>query len=139
MANEERKVTKAEEAVVRATDLPFSLKHSTAVCRFIKNKTPDEAISLLSDVLKKKVAVPMPGQIPHKKGMMSGRYPAKATESFIKLIKNAVANASVKGMDINNLVLEGIANKGTTIHHGGRRRGESKRTNILIRVKERKK
>lgn len=137
MATENKIMAKANEAVVRADNLPISLKHCVAVCKFINNKAPDRAISLLSEVLKKKIAIPIKGEIPHRKGMMSGRYPEKASEYFIKMIRNVVANASVKGMNIENLELHGMANKGTTFHHGGRRRGEAKRTHVTITARER--
>ncbi len=86
----------------------------------------------MSKVIKKKMAVPITGEIPHRKGMMSGRYPMKASKYFIRIIRDVVANANVKGMNINNLVLHGISNKGTTTYHYGRRGGRSKRTNLTI-------
>ncbi len=138
MTTENKNTAKANEAVARADNLPISLKHCVAVCRFINNKTPDKAISQLSAVIKKKMAVPITGEIPHRKGMMSGRYPEKASGYFIKIIRNVVANASVKGMNIENLELHGMANKGTTFHHNGRKRGEAKRTHVTIIAKERK-
>lgn len=125
-----------KKATAKATNLPFSLKHSVALCRFIKNRNPDNAIELLSKVIKKKIAVPITGEIPHRKGMKSGRYPVKAAGYFIKIIRNAVANASAKGMNAECLVLHGMANKGSTMHHYGRKSGESKRTNIIITAEE---
>ena len=122
-------------AVVRAYDIPVSTRHSIALCRFIKNKSPDLVIEQLSKVIKKKIAVPITGEIPHRKGMMSGRYPGKASKYLIKMVRNVVANAGVKGMDINNLILNAIPNKGSTTYHSGRRRGKFKRTHFTIIAK----
>jgi len=67
--------------------LPLSTKHCIAICRFIRGKKIDVAMSLLEDVLKMKKAVPMRGEIPHRKGkrMERGRYPIKAAKYFVKL------------------------------------------------------
>ncbi len=77
---------KKTEAIVRGVSLPLSTKYSAAICKFIKNKKIEKAIIDLEDVLKQKKVIPMKGEIPHKKGkgIMSGRFPKKATEHFIK-------------------------------------------------------
>ncbi len=135
--NTNKSVTQEKKAVARAYDLPISTRHSIAICKFIKNKNPDRAIEHLSKVIKKKMAVPITGEIPHRKGIMSGRYPVKASKYFMRIIRDVVANANVKGMNINNLVLHGISNKGSTTYHYGRRGGRFKRTNLTIIAMER--
>jgi large subunit ribosomal protein L22 len=108
--NEEKKDSKPKkedkpkvhktEAVVLGRNLPISTKHSIALCRFVKGKTPEKAIKHLELVKKKKMAVPMKGEIPHRKGnIMSGRYPISASEYFINLLKTLSANAKVNGLD----------------------------------------
>ncbi len=92
---------KMHEAVVHGKDLPISEKHAIAICKFIKNNPVEEAVARLEQVALKKKAVPMHGEIPHRKGMVSGRYPIKAALQFIKLLKNLAANVSVNGLDLH--------------------------------------
>ena len=83
---EEKEVKiKKTNAFVNAKGLPISTKHSIAVCKFIKGKKIEKAIVDLEKVSLLKKAIPMKGEIPHRKGMMSGRYPKKSAEYFIKL------------------------------------------------------
>ena len=92
---------KLQEAAVNARDLSISPKHSIAICNMIKNNSIEKAIADLQAVVAGKKAVPMYGdEIPHRKGMMSGRYPIKAARQFIKLLRNLSANASVNGLEI---------------------------------------
>jgi len=88
------------EAVVNGKDLPISTKHAVAICNFIRNKNVDVAVYNLEQVLKFKKPVPMRGEIPHRKGIMSGRYPIKATAEFIKLLKSLKANAMVNELEL---------------------------------------
>lgn len=96
-------------AMVNSRDLAISTKHAIAICDFIRYKNPDDAIDLLERVLNKELAVPMKGEIPHRKrgllpqGKVAGRFPIKASKVFIKLIRSLVANANVKGLDVENL------------------------------------
>jgi ribosomal protein L22 len=101
------------EAVVNSFNAHLSAKTSGAVCRFIVGKKIDEAISDLNEVIGKRKAVPMRGEIPHRKGkgMMSGRYPKNAAMHFIKLLKTLSGNASVNGLE-EPVITEAIANIG---------------------------
>jgi len=102
-----KKIPSKSEAVVNGKDLPISNKHAIAICNFIRGKTIDEAAFLLSQVLQMKRAVPMKGEIPHRKGkMMSGRYPINATKVFIKLLRQLTANATVNGIEIEKVRIE---------------------------------
>lgn len=138
MENKEKQETEKKEAIARGLNLPISKKQAVSLCRFIKNKKPDDIIKSFAMVLKKKAAIPMMGGIPHRKGnLMSGRYPIKAIGYFTKLIKNAVANASVKGMDTEKIRIYGISNKGSAFPRTGRIRGRySKRTHLTIIARE---
>ncbi|MBT96507.1 MAG: uL22 family ribosomal protein [Candidatus Pacearchaeota archaeon] len=122
-------------AIVNGRSLPISTKYSVAICNFIKNKRIEDAISDLEQVLNYKKAVPMKGEIPHRKGkIMSGRYPKKAVEHFIKLLKSLLANAN----ELNNpLINEAIANLASRPYSkfGTVRR---KRSHIKIIAKEKK-
>lgn len=125
---------KKTDAVVSSVNLPISTKYSVAICKFVKGKKINIAIKDLEEVLKKKKAVPMKGEIPHRKGIMSGRYPKKASENFIKLLKNLSANANVNEID-DPIVFEAVANIGARPYgrFGTMRR---KRTHVKLVAKE---
>jgi len=116
---EEKKDSKKEtrapksEAVVNSINAHLSAKTSAYVCRFIKNKTIDQAISDLEEVIAQKKVVPMKGEIPHRKGkgIMSGRYPKNAAEHFIKLLKTLAGNSNVNGLE-EPVIVEAFANIG---------------------------
>ena len=105
---------KKDKAIVNGIGFPISAKYSVAICRFIKRKKIETAIEELEEVLKKKRAIPMRGEIPHQKGLKkfasgSGKYPKKATEQFIKILKNLQANANVNGL-AEPIITTAIAN-----------------------------
>lgn len=125
---------KKTEAIVNAYDVPISTKHSAAICRFIKKKKITEAISDLERVVRTQKAVPMKGEIPHRrgKGMMSGRYPKKAAREFLKLLKSLSANSNFHNIE-DPVIIQAIANIGERPfgRHGIRR----KRTHVKITAK----
>ena len=131
---EEKKQTK--EAKVRGLNLHISKKHSVAICIFIKNKKIKEAISLLEKVLRKEIAVPMKGEIPHRKNISSGRYPEKASKEFIKLLKSLDANCKVAGIEDPYIFIA----KADRASRPYRRFGSTrfKRTNVLLTAKDKK-
>jgi len=133
---QKKPVVKKTEAVVNAVNLPVSKKYAIAICKFIKNKKIEKAISDLEQVLVFKKAVPMKGEIPHRKGkkMMSGRYPKNATEYFIKLLKNLSANANVNELN-SPIIAEAVANFASR-PFGRFGRWRKKRTHIRIIAKE---
>lgn len=136
---EKKKVVKIKktEAVVNGTSLPISTLDGMYICKFIKKKNIDKAIADLEMVLKFKRAIPMRGEIPHRKGrIMSGRYPLKAVESFIILLKSLQSNANANGMD-EPIIVEAIANKAYQPfgRFGAIRR---KRTHVKIKAMEKK-
>ncbi|MDP1695363.1 MAG: hypothetical protein Q8L29_00415 [archaeon] len=94
---------KKEEAIARGLSLPISKKSSMYICNFIRNKTIDGAMAELQEVIKFKRAIPFRGEIPHRKGkgMMSGRYPIKASKHFINLLKALKGNVIANGMDLD--------------------------------------
>ena len=128
---------KKTEAFVNIKDLPISTLHSIAICKFIKGKKIEIAIKDLEDVAKFKKSVPMKGEIPHRKGkIMSGRFPKKASEHFIKVLKSLQANSNVNGLN-EPIIVEAIAN----IAHrpyGRFGRIRRKRTHVKIKAKEMK-
>jgi len=128
---------KRDYAVVNAKSLPISAKHAAAICRFIKGKTIEKAIENLEPVLILKKAIPMKGEIPHRKGkIMSGRFPKKAVEHFIKLLKSLEANASVNEID-GPVIVEAISNLAQRpFGRGGRTK--KKRTHVTVKCVEKK-
>jgi len=135
----EVKKPKKTEAVVNAKNLPVSTKDSAAICRFIKNKKIENAIAELEQVLMLKKAVPMRGKIPHRKGrgMMSGRFPKKASQNFIKLLKSLSANATYNGLE-EPMIVEAVSNIGAR-PYGKFGWVRKKRTHIKLKAMERKK
>ncbi|HTY44014.1 MAG TPA: uL22 family ribosomal protein [Patescibacteria group bacterium] len=128
---------KRTEAVVNGKSVPISTLDSMYIGKFIRNKTIPKAIADLEEVLAFKRAIPMKGEIPHRKGkIMAGRYPLNAIKEFIKLLKSLQANANVNGMD-NPIIVESIANMAYR-PFGRFGRVRRKRTHISIKVKEKK-
>lgn len=133
---------KKSKAIVKGISVHISTKKSMGICKFIKGKTIESAISNLELVLQKKKAVPIKGEIPHKKGLGkiasgSGSYPKKAAEQFIKLLNSLQANADVNGLD-EPIITEVFANFASR-PLGRFGRVKRKRTHIQITVKEKKK
>lgn len=98
-----QKISKKEEAIARGVNLHTSKKHCMYICKFIKNKEIDKSIEELNEVIKMKRPIPFKGEIPHRSypGMMSGRYPIKASKEFIYLLKGLKGNVLVNGMDLD--------------------------------------
>jgi len=93
------------EAAVNARSLPISLKHSVAICKFIRGKKISQAVNDLEKVIAEKMPVPMRGEIPHRKGKItskasgSGRYPKNAAKEFIKLLKSLSGNVTANKLE----------------------------------------
>ena len=135
-------VPKKQEAIVNGKDLRISTKHSIAVCDFIRGKTIDKALLLLIDVLRKKKAVPMKGEVPHRKGkgMERGRYPINAVEAFIKLLRQLAANATINGLEIEKLKIECKANRASRPYRRfGRQKFKRSHVTLILRAKQKKK
>src|SRR3989344_3672532 len=103
-------VQKKKEVFVRAENIPASTKESVAICKFIRGKEIRIALNQLEEVVKLKRALPMKGEIPHRKGnIMSGRYPRKSVIYMINVLKTLSANANVNGIE-EPVISEAIAN-----------------------------
>ena len=129
---------KKTEAVVRGENIPISTKHSAAICRFIKNKRIEDAISDLEQVMRLKKSVPMKGEIPHRKGkgVMSGKFPQRAVSHFIILLKSLAANSNHNGLE-NPVIAEAVANIGER-PYGRFGRVRKKRSHVRITAKSKK-
>ncbi len=106
-----KQVVKKEFAEINSHGVPISTLDAIYICNFIKNKTIEKAISDLELVIKKKKAVPMKGEIPHRKGkgMMSGRFPVNSSIAFITLLNGLKGNSNVNGIE-EPIISEAIAN-----------------------------
>ncbi|MBI2175868.1 50S ribosomal protein L22 [Candidatus Woesearchaeota archaeon] len=123
--------------------LPISTKKAVELCSFVKGRELSTAVRLLEAVMEEKVAIPFRryarGGTGHRPGGIGpGRYPKKACAEVVKLLKQAEANAKVKGLDTAKLIVSSIlANKGALSWHFGRqRRRRMKRTHVEIVVSE---
>lgn len=120
-----------KQAIARGINLPVSKKQCMYICQHIKNNSIDKAISDLEKVIKFKKALPFKGEIPHRKGIMSGRYPIKASRFFIKLLKALRGNALTKNLDLEKTKITiASSNWGSRpLRREGRR---AKRANIIL-------
>jgi ribosomal protein L22 len=105
MAEEKTKIEKKKTAIVNGKDLPVGLKHAIALCNFIRGKDIDTVIPMLEEVTRLKRAIPMRGEIPHRHGMMSGRYPVKGSKEFIILLKSLKSNAIVNELELEKYII----------------------------------
>ena len=130
------KIDESKEATVRGNGMPVSMKQCMAICDFIKGKKIEAATKELEEVIKMKRAIPMKGEVPHRKGGFGGRYPIKASKIFINMLKSLSANASAKGIDAENAKIFAKADKASRPRRAGKYGGRKfKRTHIFISVK----
>lgn len=95
-------------------ELRISRKHAYEIARTIKGMKLGKAREFLEEVAALRRAVPYRRyvrNIPHRKGMRTGRYPQKAAREFLKVLKNVESNATYKGLDSENMRIIHIATK----------------------------
>lgn len=95
-------------------ELHISRKHAYEIARAIKGKKIEDARGFLEEVAELRKAVPYKRYIrnvPHRKGMCTGRYPQKAAKEFLKVLKNAENNARYRGLDAENMRISHVATK----------------------------
>ena len=86
------------------------------------------------EVIIKRKAVPMKGEIPHRKGkIMSGRFPGRAAEHFIKALKGLSGNANQNDIE-EPIITKAVANIGARPF--GKSGMRKKRSHIKIIVTE---
>jgi len=127
---------KKTEVSARGINLPISTKDAKFVCKFIVKKRIGDAIRDLEQVEIGRKAVPMKGEIPHRKGkrIASGRFPKKAAKNFIVLLKSLAANANEGNLD-EPIIVEAMANMAAR-PHGRFGRTQKKRTHVKIIAKD---
>lgn len=129
---------KKDEAEINAHSVPISTKTSKDICRFIKGKRISDAQEFLEQVMLGKKALPMRGEIPHRKGnIMSGGFPFEASKHFIVLLKSLSANATANGID-DPVIVEAIPNMASR-PFGRFGRVQKKRTHVRLVAREKKK
>ncbi|MBI2145214.1 50S ribosomal protein L22 [Candidatus Woesearchaeota archaeon] len=122
--------------------LPISTKKAVELCSFIRGKELSKAVRLLEAVVEERIAIPFrkyaKGGTGHKPGIGPGRYPKNACIEVIKLLRQAEANAKVKGLDGTRLVVSSILAQKAALswHYGRQRRRRMKRTHVEIVVSE---
>jgi ribosomal protein L22 len=124
---------KKTEAKVNAKSLPVSTKHAMAILNMIRNKNIDDAIPLLELAEKKKIPVPMRGEIPHKKGIMSGRYPVHDLGYIIKVLKSLKSNALVNELELEKYKIFCKANVASRPYKRFGK-GRFKRTHVEVKL-----
>lgn len=96
-------------AIASGRNMRVSPKQCREVCKHIQGMMLDKAIDLLELVIEEKAWIPYRRHRKkrgHHSGMKkwpAGGHPVKASESILKVLKNAEANADSKGLDIDRL------------------------------------
>jgi large subunit ribosomal protein L22 len=95
-------------------ELHISRKHAHEISSAIKGMKVNIAKGFLENVVLLKQAVPYKRyvkDVPHKRGMCTGRYPQKAAKEFLKVLLNAQNNARYKGLESDNLLIKLVNTK----------------------------
>ncbi|MGI0047810.1 MAG: 50S ribosomal protein L22 [Nitrosotalea sp.] len=99
----------------------ISHKHAREIALKIKGMSIEKARTYLQAVINLERAVPFKrfnNEMGHKSdtGVMSGRYPKKASTEFIRLLDNLESNAEYRGMDLDRLkIINATVHKGRKI------------------------
>ncbi len=99
-------------------DAPISYKKVVELARLLKGMRLDEAEMFLEKIASGKEAIPLRryhGKQAHRRGLADrykwpiGRYPVKAANILLKLIKNVKNNAETKGLETEKTKIVHIA------------------------------
>ena len=131
---------KEQMAVASAKNIVASYKHCVEISNFLRFRSTGFAKQYLEKVILKEQAIPFIRfyhNVGHRVGMSAGRYPVKAAQEFLHLIKSVEENAQFKGLNPAHLkIVKLVANKASSPATGGRFRTKSKRSHIDIEVQE---
>jgi large subunit ribosomal protein L22 len=131
-----------ETAKAVGLNLPISSKAAVEICNAVRGKPIEKAKALLERAIRMEQAIPFKKykrDQAHKRGRVAAaKYPIKACEHILSIIKSAESNASDKGLLSDGLVLLSIvAHKASTPPRQGRHRGrKARRTHIEVVLKE---
>ena len=112
-------------------ELHISKKHAHEISSAIKGMKVDTARGFLEGVTELKQAVPYKRytcNVPHRRGMCTGRYPQKAAKEFLKVLLNAENNAKYKGLDSENLKITHVVTKTGHTFRGSMPRAQGRAT-----------
>lgn len=128
---------------VMGRDIPISTKHSIELCTTLRNKNIAVAKRILADAIDEKRPIPFhryTNGLGHKPGMASGRFPKKACEQFLSMVKSLETNGQQKGFNTAYLVLiHAVANKASRPYRPSRQRGRRmKNTHVELVAREEK-
>ncbi len=130
--------TEPHQAKAVGKNLRVSWKDTTEIGRFIKGDSVEKAINKLERVVEKDLAVPFTkfSGAGHKSGQGEARYPVKAAEEVLRVLKEAESNAENEGLNTDELeVQEVITNQGSRYVTPSRLRGrkiKSAHINIIV-------
>lgn len=135
------KVVPQKVAKAIRKDAQISPKVAIEIAAFLRGKKLDVAMRSLDRVLEMKEAIPyrrFTNAIGHRKGpMASGRYPQKASTEFLKILKNAKANASTNGLSGDLIISHVAANRAAEPMRGRAKfRHQTKRAHIEVFLTE---
>lgn len=132
--------TEPHQAKAVGRDMRVSWKDVTEIGRFVKGDSVEKAENKLERVIEKELPVPFTklSGAGHKSGQGEGRYPVKAAEEVLAVIRSAKHNAENEGLNTDNLVIqEFITNQGREFRTPKRHRGEKiKAAHVKIVVGE---
>jgi large subunit ribosomal protein L22 len=135
-----RKECLDNQARAAGLNLDVSTKQCVEICKYLRNKTLQDAKAILEAVILKKRAIPFPKYTEgagHKKGIGPGKYPVKAASLILKIFKSVEANAQTKGLSSNLKIVHMNAHQAARPWHYGRlRRVKMKRTHVEVIVQE---
>ena len=110
-----------ESKIARAIgrDMDISFKHAVLICDKLRGMMLRDAINLLDAVIKLDMSIPFRRfnkGVGHRKGLgrdAIGKYPAKAAQHILRILRNLENNADYKGLDVDRLRIKHIqAQKG---------------------------
>jgi large subunit ribosomal protein L22 len=112
-------------------ELHISRKQAHEISSAIKGMKVNAARGFLENVVLLKQAVPYKRyvkDVPHKRGMCTGRYPQKAAKEFLKVLLNAQNNARYKGLESDNLLIKLVNTKTGHTFRGSMPRAQGRAT-----------
>ncbi|KAL2380552.1 60S ribosomal protein L17 [Blastomyces dermatitidis] len=109
-------IPSAKSARSRGSYLRVSFKNTRETAQAINGLKLQRAVAYLENVMAHKEAVPFRrfagdvGRCAQGKqfGVSKARWPVKSAEFLLSLLKNAEANADIKGLDTGNLIVQHI-------------------------------
>ena len=134
-----------EENIAKAAglDMEISTKQTIEVCNAIKKKKVDDARKILESAIDGSKPIKFrrfTGGAGHRKGIGSGKFPVKCCTGILRLLNQAAANASFKGLNPSNMIIKALVPQkaGNRMHYGRQSRRKMKRTHLEIILEENK-